>query len=183
MKMNNVTSKNIKVGVAVDLPPNLPTTFQYIKFEVTDNNGNSLTTVGDISYVIGGQNYPSSAMTGFATPGVEEVYDYSSYYQNNSTYEPWKAFDNLTYTNNRWLFDSSFPQFVSLDLSSSYNTSDFGYIKILPGNHNADDYTDRAIKDFNVYISDDNETWYSILEETEVTEWESGVEKIFYINF
>lgn len=179
MKTTNAIYKNIKFGT-IEAIQTL-TSFRYVKFEVTANNGNTITTVGDLSYVVSGLEYPNTAMTGFNSPTPYSIVSYSSYYNTDPIYEPWKAFDNQTGTNNRWLFDGTFPQHVTVDLGTTFNLSDLEYVKILPGNHNVDDYTTRAIKDFNVSVSDDNIEWVTVLTETNVTNWSEGVTKNFFI--
>jgi len=177
MKMTNVSPTNIKVGIVL---PDVITSFRYIKFEILSNNGNTITTVGDISYVINATPTPNISMTDFVT-GSFEVVDWSGYYNNDPLYEPWKAFDNANGTNNRWLTDNAGLQYVTLDVGSARSTSDFTEVQILPGSHNSDDWTSRSIRDFKVLISDDNVNYHEVLSVTGLNDWQSGVQKTFTI--
>jgi hypothetical protein len=178
MKLKNVSPKNIKIGIKIE---GLPiTTFRYIKLDIINNNGNPITSVGDVSYIINSTPTPNITMLDFTT-GSFEVVDWSGYYNNNSLYEPWKAFDNQTGTNNRWLTDNTGSQFVTLDIGQSKDVSDFTEVRILPANHNSDDWTTRSIRNFKVLVSEDNNTFYEVLYETGINDWQSGVEKSFPI--
>lgn len=181
MKLNNVTPKSIKLG---SLSTGLPIeTFRYVMFEILDNHGDSITTVGDISFGMRVYEYPQVAMTGFNSPSPYSITDYSSYYNNDPLYEPWKAFDDQHGTNNRWLTDQPFPQYVTIDLSQSINVSDFQFVAVSPGSHISSDYGSRAIKDFNVKVSNDGVTWRTVLTQTGVDNWEAGgVKKYFYLD-
>lgn len=181
MKMQNVSPKNLKVGVKVE-PNGIPiTSFQYVMLDILSNNGDSITTVGNVTYIINSSNIPNIPMTDFVT-GSYEVVDYSGYYNTSPLYEPWKAFDNQTGTGNRWLTDNAGSQFVTLNIGSLQNVSDFTEVRLLPGNHNMDDWTTRSIRDFRILVSDDNINFYEILSIPGLNDWQDGVEKSFAIN-
>lgn len=102
-------------------------------------------------------------MTGFNTPSPYEIVDYSSYYNNDPQYDPWKAFDGLTGTYSQRLYVPVSNQHVTLDLGNSFDIGVLTQVDILPGNHISNDYNNRSVRDFTVYVSNDMLEWTNVL--------------------